>query len=79
MIYDKPIKKLESKYNFNLFEDIVFASNNRVSFVIDLNEKNLPIYVFKGDLAAISLPQFETIDLRDFLNFIEADNKLAEI
>ncbi len=72
-------RKVESLFNVNLLEDLIFVDKKQVYFLVDLNVLPNVCHVISGDLNKIGLPKFETIEAKKLLNFVEPDNLLAEV
>lgn len=79
MLNNKQMKYLETKYGFNLLDDVFFASDKRVSMLFDLNKKPIEGHVISGNVTAIAMPHFETIEANKLLKFVEPNNLLAEV
>lgn len=73
------LERVESKFNLNILNDLIFVDDRQVYFVIDTHIKPNMCYLISGDLCKIGLPDFDEIEASKLLDFVEPDNLLAEV
>lgn len=72
-------KVIEKRYQIDVLEDLIFAHEKQVYFLIDLNIKPNKCFVLSGNLEKLGLPKFDEIDAFELLKFIDPNNLLAEV
>ena len=73
------LERVESKFNLNILNDLIFVDDRQIYFVIDTHIKPNMCYLISGDLSKIGLPDFDEIEASKLLDFVEPDNLLAEV
>lgn len=79
MINKEMVLWLKNEFNVDFYDDIVFSSKRRVSFVIDINEKPLMCRLVTGQLSSVSLPDWSYFPANDLFAYVDENNLLAEV
>jgi len=73
-------ERLKNKYNLDVIEDIVLGNSERVFLYADKSEENqITLHVISNSLELIGLPDQGSITMGELMNFIDYDNKYAEV
>ncbi|MFW5865221.1 MAG: GGDEF domain-containing protein [Candidatus Izemoplasmataceae bacterium] len=68
-----------SQYNLDVLNDVLSKKDQHIEFVFDIKKKPVTLYLIKGDITLLGLPNKKRFVFNELLPYVETDNALAEI
>lgn len=76
---DRNYEYFLNRYNLDIIDDVLSKKDQHVEFIFDLKEKPVVLYIIKGDVTLIGLPNKTSFMFSELLHYVESDNDLAEV
>lgn len=66
-------------YDLDVIEDVLSKKDQHIEFIFDTTKKPVTLYLIKGDVTLIGLPDKRSFIFSELLHHVKTDNALAEI